>query len=345
MVEKHPHLQHNLQDAPDTQSVTVFDRAEFLDAATDWGATPLKSIPEQAEVLKLLLTRMDINRPASVSDLAHEFMKATYAHRFHQRQDRNGHAYEMRLNKTPYENLPVAMRERRDRAMVSAATIDDLLLLQDEQQVSSLEIARGTFPYIANDEQRLEKSNEILQGCFKLDDATQIPQSETRWKIRGSDIISLPDVHNMAAFRPQVLFITSKKEIAYMPKHDTMVNERRSYVLDLAAFAEHEPLVANVLRQYDVHKLGRDGWSNKLSTMWREIDEMNPLFTEATRSSFYDMSTTFYTYNQRRMESIANREALIARRKRPLESPELLAHLREARQQLGATALSDSFEK
>lgn len=328
--------------------MVFFNETEFLENATGWGVTPIKILPEQAVVLQRLVGRIEDNRPPGVDDVVHEYMKVVYGHRFHLRQDRNSYTYEMRLNRTPYNNLSADAQMRRDKAMISMASTRELLLLQDEQQLGSLEIGRNTHPYRQNDLERAVVLSDITEACLELDDASEIPATNLKWKIRGSDIISLQDGRDTKGMQPRALFVTSKQECVYMPKHDTMVNERRSYILDLEQFAEYEPRVVALLRQYDVHELGREKWTNKMTELWRDISYKVPLITSETQGCLYDLSTTFYTVNQRRLASIANRESLIARRRiHSLESPELKTYLQEARrayQELGSAALSSQIE-
>ena len=111
-----------------------------------------------------------------------------------------------------------------------------------------------------------------------------------------------------------------------MPHSDTVVMRRQNYILDLDEFARTEPRVAAFLQTFDVNELGPRAWGEKLTALWRDIDDVSPLLNEQTRSAFMDLSTTYYTVNKYRMELIRIRDANEAESR---EVPEAIRQHRE----------------
>ena len=292
----------------DTHSLALFDREAFIERALAWGHTPLKDLPEQAIVCDRLVDRIRQAAPAGTDPLIVDYMSVVYQGRFYVRQERNNQAYESRLNDTDYHDLSPEARLHRDKSMISAASYLESIQLQDEQEMGSNEIARNTHPFREAREACDAVRDDILEACVTVDPNTTIPSTGDRWKIRGSDIISLPGKKHDETRQVRALFITKKNDVAYMPTEDTMVVERHTYILDLDAFAVHEPRVAALLRSYDVHELGPAAWIKKVTEVWRDIDAHQPLFTVQNRECLLDLSTTFYTVNQTRLALIAERD-------------------------------------
>ncbi|GEM_PF-1668838 len=338
------------REETNTQSLTLFDSEVFIERALEWGHTPLRNLPEQAVVCERLVDRIIESCPSDVNPLSAEYMATVYGNRFHVRQDRNAQAYESRLDHTPYAQLPLEVRERRDQSMISAAGIRDALFFQRDVKMGSNEIARTTNAYLRNTEQCREKRNEIIEVCYEMDNTSYIPDTQTRWKVRGSDVITLQDLIKHSGHEPYFLFITSKEDCVVMPQDDTRVLERHSYVLDLEWFARYEPEAAKKLRSFDVVELGPEEWMRQVSQVWADFAEANPLLNERSIEYLYDQSITFYTVNKKRLEEIATRDALLAHEKaqNPAESESLRKHITEQRihkaKKFGGVAVSGMFD-
>lgn len=333
----------------DTQSLANFDREAFIERALEWGHTPLKDLPEQAIVCGKLVDRIRQAAPAGTDPLIVDYMSVVYQGRFYVRQERNHQAYESRLNDADYYDLSPEARLHLDKAMISAASHLESIQLQDEEEMGSIEIARNTHPFYDAEEACGGVRNNILEACVTVDPNTTIPSTGERWKVRGSDIISLVGQEYDETRQVRALFITKKNEVAYMPTEDTMVVERHTYILDLDAFAVYEPHVAALIRSYDVKELGPAAWVEKVTEMWRDIDDRQSLVTDKNRHCFLDLSTTFYTVNKTRLALIAERDALLEYRKaqHPSGSQTLREHIAEQRNQtsrkLGSVTMSDIF--
>lgn len=308
-----------------------FNAEVFYERATDWGATPLRHIPEQNDVCNMLVQRVDDLNQYS-DPLVANYMRTVYYGRFHVRQERNYSAYTSRLNKTPYEELTSEVQCRSDRSMVGLATIEDALFLQDDYQMGSNELARKTHPNqdISSEYEAIE--SEIFEACVELDPDTYVPASKDRYKIRGSDMITLPEYNDKTDSenrRVRLLFVTRKSTVAVLPHSDTVVVRRQNYILDLDEFSQSEPRVAEVLRSYDVNTMDPDEWSKKLTSLWRDIDAMAPLVNDQTRRAFKDLSTTYYTVNKYRLELIRIRNENDAHIRLESESDEMKKHRAE----------------
>jgi hypothetical protein len=306
---------HSPREETYTQSLAFFDREAFINDALAWGHTPIKNLPEQAIVCERLLDRIISSCPPDVNPLAAEYMATVYGNRFHVRQDRNAQAYESRLDRTPYAQLSPEVRARRDSSMIGAASIRDSLLFQKDVQMGSNEIARNTNAFSRNTEQCQDIRNEILEVCYEMDDTSLIPDTQARWKVRGSDMITFQDIIKHDGHEPYYLFITSKEDCVTMPQDDTRVLERHSYVLDLESFARHEPEVAKKLRSFDVVELGPEEWMRQATLVWADFAAANPVLNDQSIEYLYDQSTTFYTVSKTRLGEIAERDELLEYRK------------------------------
>lgn len=322
------------QEETDTQSLTLFNSEVFIQDALGWGHTPIKNLPEQAIVCEHLVNRIVNSCPSDINPLSAEYMAAVYSNRFHIRQDRNAQAYESRLNHTPYAQLAPEVRERRDKSMIGAGSVRDELLFQRDAKMGSGEIARITNAYVRNTEECQEKRNEVIEAAYEMDDTTYVPDTRTRWKVRGSDVITLHDMIKHDSNKPYFLFVTSKEDCVVMPRDDTWVQERHSYVLDLEAFSRHEPEAAILLQSLDVVELGPDEWMRQATEIWTEFAQVNPILDERSTEYLYDQSTTFYTVNKKRLEAIAVRDESLEDYKAQHRSgsQELNAHIAKEQQ-------------
>jgi hypothetical protein len=331
----------------DTQSLTSFNSEAFIEGALGWGHTPIKNLPEQAVVCERLVDRIIKSCPPDVNPLSAEYMAAVYSHRFHTRQDRNAQAYESRLDRTPYAQLAPEVRKRRDKSMIGGASIRDALFFQRDVEMGANEIARTTNAYSRNTQQCQETRNEIIGVCYEMDNNSYIPDTPTRWKVRGSDAITLHNLIKREGHEPYYLFITSKEDCVAMPQDDTRVEERHSYVLDLESFARYEPEIAKKLRSFNVIELGPEEWMLRVSEVWADFAASNPVLDEESIHYLYDQSTTFYTVNKKRLEAIAERDELLKDEKaqHPSGSPALHEHIAEQRndisKKLGGVSMSD----
>lgn len=338
------------REETDTQSFAYFDSEAFIKDALAWGHTPIKNLPEQAIVCDLLVDRIRQAAPADTDPLIVDYMSIVYQGRFHERQARNNRAYESRLNVTDYQDLEPDVRLRRDKSMIGVATFKESIQLQDEQEMGSNEIARSTHPFRDAEEECDAVRDGILEACATLDPGTRIPSTGERWKVRGSDVISLVGGEYDDARPVRALFITRKTDVAYMPTEDTMIVERHTYILDLDAFAANEPRVAELLRSYDVRELGPAAWTEKMTELWRDIDATQPLITADNRHCMLDLSTTFYTVNQTRLALIAERDALLEYEKaqHPHHSQSLREHIAarrdETSRKLGGLVMGDDLD-
>lgn len=288
-----------------------FNPEVFYERATNWGATPLQHIPEQNSVCDTLVRRIDDWSCGRGNPMLTDYMRTVYYGRFHVRQERNYSAYISRLNQTSHGQLRPDVRERLGRSMVGLASIRDAVLLQNDLEMGSNELARKTHPFhgISGEYEAVE--SEIYEACIELDPDTYVPDSEDRVKIRGSDMITVPvlkDGSDLERRQERYLFVTKKSTIAVLPHSDTVVVRRQNYILDLDELALSEPNVVKVLRSYDVKKMGPDEWSKKLTELWRDIDASASLINDQTRGAFKDLSTTYYTVNKFRIELIRMRD-------------------------------------
>lgn len=309
-----------------------FKSEVFYERATNWGATPLLHIPEQMVVCDMLVQRFDYMNQDSDPLLAN-YMRTIYYGRFHVRQERNYSAYVSRLNQTPYEDLPGELRYRTEQTMVGLADIKDILFVQEENQMASIELARKTHPNEDITYERETIEGDILEACVELDPDAYVPDEPARIKVRGSDVITIPhlDTDSDPANRQnRYLFVTKKSTLAMMPRTDTQIVRRENYILDLKEFARYEPKVAQYLMESSVYGQSSEEWCRNVTKLWRDIEEVAPLITDVTRSAFKDVSTTYYTVNQRRLELIQARSNTLTSTRHE-ESDELKALRAEAK--------------
>lgn len=301
-----------------------------------YGATPLdhaSAYEQQCQLLDSLQELVDTDIPEGIPTEIAEYMRDTFAVRFHSRGIANHDNFLTALhNADEFADDPV-VSDIILRAKLGHASPAELLIVRDLLGIRSAELACLTHPYGKRVEYVEPMRDAVRQSVEALGGA-YFEEPTTRYRVKG-----VVNEMRWDAKYTQGFFMTRKRDLGLMPD-GTIIRERTSYILrsDTEGAVPGENLKA--IRELDA-KGGK--WQDDVVRIGH-LDEIAATHLAADEFLLViPVSTTIYAFNAETAAEIAAREEQAqAQRREELQSkiqneyPALFAHLQQieaARQQ------------
>lgn len=298
-----------------TEKIEFTDQTgEYLELAHDqalrFGATPLDVNSEiygyQQKIFDELFRRIDDNRPRDElgnveldTDWLHEFVQTNFISRFTGRQMRNYNSYCRRLQD---DDTKLDQNDRAivDKARAGAASPLELLQVRELLGMGSIELARHSHPYIADDDILNDMSSSV-HAAIEASGHDYTPGNDApRYRVRNSDVMTSPKntfSSHMNEREPRGLLITRKRNIALLDD-DTLIIERTSFVLRLDILKDVSPKLAKRLLSLNINTVQPEQWVDDITDVMREVQsELHALNFDESGITV-PISTTVYAYNK-----------------------------------------------